>query len=250
MKVTLIDYTGAGHSDPFYAARILAYVKNTRLTQGGEGLARFMAMPIGELNNELDYIANTIRSSWEFVGFTFQIEGVTRAFTHQFVRTRNASYAQQAMRVADMGGFEALLPTTVAENNMYEDEWNAVLDRIKKGYQFLRNGGIPAQDARGLLPTNVLTNIAAYMNLRTLADLAAKRINARVQEEYNAVAQAMVDVAKEKMPWIHPFLFPERTATPALDTILRRMLGTGSPIDNKEVNDALKELDALKGTWG
>ena len=49
--------------------------------------------------NEIEYMANTVPSSWEFCDYSFMITGVTRAFTHQLVRTRTASYAQQAMRV-------------------------------------------------------------------------------------------------------------------------------------------------------
>jgi hypothetical protein len=51
-------------------------------------------------------------------------------------------------------------------------------------------------------------------------------------------------------PWVLPFLYPPRKATPALDTILKQALGSASPVDMPEVNKALKELDALKGTWG
>ena len=48
---------------------------------------------------ELDYMSKTIPSSWEFVDYTFMIEDVTRALTHQLVRTRTASYAQQTMQI-------------------------------------------------------------------------------------------------------------------------------------------------------
>src|SRR5690606_21060936 len=112
-KVTLISYTGHGHPDPLYAARLLAYAKNTRLEQGEETRAKIEAMSEEELSKELEYIAGTIRSSWEFVDYTFEIKDVTRAFTHQLVRTRTASYAQQAQRVVDMGHFSAMKPETI-----------------------------------------------------------------------------------------------------------------------------------------
>jgi hypothetical protein len=51
-------------------------------------------------------------------------------------------------------------------------------------------------------------------------------------------------------PWVEAFLYPDRTHTPALDTLLRQALGTASPVDAPEINKALKELDMLKGTWG
>jgi flavin-dependent thymidylate synthase len=254
MKVSLIDYTGIGHSDPLFAARLLAYTKNTRLEQSPEGLGNFMEMLVGDLETELAYIANTIRSSWEFVDFTFQIVGVTRAFTHQLVRTRTASYAQQSQRsinVVGEYGFGNLLPETVkAGGKDAMDAWQDAIGEIKESYVKLQSLGIPNQDCRGLLPTNVLTNIIIKMNLRTLADLLAKRKNLRAQGEYADVARAMETAALEVMPWIDRFINPERLRTPKLDALLAEALGSKSPIDMPEINAALKELDALKGTWG
>jgi hypothetical protein len=52
------------------------------------------------------------------------------------------------------------------------------------------------------------------------------------------------------MPWVKAFLYPERTRTPAIDAILRELLGTASPVDRPKLNAAMKEIDALKSTWG
>lgn len=250
MKVTLINYTGFGHPDPLFAAKLLAYTKNTRLEQGEEGFARFLAMSAEELQPELDYIAKTLRSSWEFVDFQFQITGVTRAFTHQFVRTRTASYAQQAQRVVDLSGVGVLKPHTVAANPEAEAVWDETIAAITAGYSKLQALGIPNQDCRGLAPTNILTNITAKINLRTLADLVGKRQNLRAQGEYAEVVKAMAACALEVMPWVRPFLYPDRLATPALDKILADKLGDRSPVEDAQLNDALKELDTLKGIWG
>lgn len=250
-KVTIVDYTGAGSSDPLYAARLLAYTKNTRLEQGEGTLAKFRDMPEEELTAELDYIAKTIRSSWEFVDITFQITDVTRAFTHQLVRTRTASYAQQAQRVVDMSEFGNLMPETVeAIGEHAVEEWNSVMRKIGHAYGYLQSLGVPNQDCRGLLPTNVLTNIMVKMNLRTLADLLGKRKNLRAQGEYGAVAAQMSELTLGIWPWADPFLNPIRTQTPNLDGLLKEALGSASPIDRPKLNAALKELDALKEVWG
>lgn len=249
MKVSIIDYTGKGNADPLYAARLLAYTKATRLTQGEDGFARFMALPEEQLSAELEYISKTLRSSWEFVDFVIQIEGVTRAFTHQLVRTRTASYAQQAQRVVDLSSFDTLVPGTVAEADGGQ-VWAETMDAITRAYGFYQKHDVPNQDCRGLLPTNVLTNIMMKVNLRTLADLVGKRDNLRTQGEYADVMREIAKKTQEVMPWINQFLYPERTATPALTAILTRLLGSASPIDKPEINDALKELDGLKGIWG
>lgn len=250
MKVSLINYTGFGHPNPLFAAALLAYTKNTRLEQGEEGFAKFLRMSAEELAPELAYIAGTLRSSWEFIDFQFQINGVTRAFTHQFVRTRTASYAQQAQRVVDLSGTGMLMPDTVAADPEARRVWENAAKEAMTAYSQLQALGIPNQDCRGLAPTNILTNITAKINLRTLADLVGKRQNLRAQGEYADVVRGMVACVLEVMPWVEQFLYPERLATPALDKLLAAALGDRSPIDAPEVNEALKELDKVKGTWG
>lgn len=251
MKIELIDYTGKGSNDPWYAARLLVYTKNTRLEQG-EGTRRmFETMKVEDVIEHLSYIANTIRSSWEFVDYTFEIRDVTRAFTHQLVRTRTASYAQQAQRVVDMSHFTAERPITVeTAGEDAVDCWNNVIATIQQGYSALRGAGIPSQDCRGLLPTNVHTNIIMKANLRTIADMVGKRQNLRAQGEFGSVMSGIAAHILEVHPWALDFLYPERTTTPALDELMSELLGDGSPIDKPRINAALKELDNLKGTWG
>jgi hypothetical protein len=147
MQVNLIDHTGKGAENPTkYAADLLIYIKNTRLELGPETREKIAAMPADEAIAELDYISKTIRSSWEFVDFTFEILGVTRAFTHQFVRTRvGISFAQQAQRVVDMSGFKALRPQTVTDLTEAQAVWNSVMLMINQGYERLIELGIPNQ---------------------------------------------------------------------------------------------------------
>jgi flavin-dependent thymidylate synthase len=251
MQVTLIDYTGAGHPDRFYAARLLIYTKNTRLEQSEDTRAKIAQMPEELMISELDYISKTIRSSWEMVDYTFQINDVTRAFTHQLVRTRvGVSFAQQAQRVVDMKNFQTLVPATVKANKAALEAWEDCMLEISDAYAILQEYEIPNQDCRGVLPTNVLTNIIMKVNLRALADLLGKRKNARAQGEYADVAREWERLVLEVHPWTKLFLDPERTRTPALDMILKELLGNRSPVDVPQINAALKELDMLKEVWG
>src|SRR5580765_7297614 len=248
MQVTLIDFTGNNAPDPAdYAAKLLIYCKSTRLTQGEDLKRKIASLAPDAVQRELSEIVMTIRSSWEMVDYTWQVTGVTRAFTHQFVRSRHASFAQQAMRVADMSMFETLMPDTVKDSSIHVQEtWTLVMQMIASGYVELRKNEIPAQDARGILPTNVLTNIVAKMNLRSFAELVGKRENLRAQGEYADVVRAMKSEVLLVHPWAETFLNPPRTQTPALDAMLSSALGDRSPVDAPEINAALKELDALK----
>lgn len=250
MQVTLIEYTGIHSLDPWYAARHLAYIKSTRLEQGAETREKFRNMPVEELIAELDYISKTIRSSWEFVDYVFEIKDVTRAFTHQLVRTRTGSYAQQAQRVVDMSNFGVEEPVAIKDDPIGNATWEEFISTVKRYYNHLKLLGFSNQDLRSILPTNVHTNIIAKFNLRTMADLVAKRENLRAQGEYEGVVKEMKRLVLEVHPWAEPFLNPERLKTPNLDKILRERLGNKGPLDDPELNAALKEVDALKGVWG
>ena len=84
MKVKLVNYTQD-------AKDLLIFTKNTRLLNVEDAYQEIKDWPEDKKQAELDYMLQTIKSSWEFVDYTFEIRDVTRAFTHQFVRTRTGS---------------------------------------------------------------------------------------------------------------------------------------------------------------
>jgi flavin-dependent thymidylate synthase len=158
---------------------------------------------------ELEYMANTIPSSWEFCDYVFMIEGVSRAFTHQFVRSRQGSYAQQTMRVLNMGEYDYVHTDRVKADVQARSIVDIVNENIRLGYNKLIELGLPAEDARGLLPTNISTNIVAKFNLRAFVDLAKSRTGGRTQSEYQKVMNAMVDAVLAVHPWAEKFLFQQ-----------------------------------------
>lgn len=197
MNVELISHTPD-------ALNLLLTTKGTRLKHD-EDPATWDAQKRAE---HLAYMRDTIKSSWEFVDYTFRITGVTRAFTHQLVRTRTGSYAQEAMRVIDASGFATLVPPSVLDRADEEaiSCWDGVMHEIDKGYKTLVKLGVPRQDARGVLPTNVLTNIIAKFNLRTLANMAELRLCTRTQGEYQDVFRKMRQLVVDAHPWADDFI--------------------------------------------
>ena len=251
MKVELIDYTGAGSPDPLYAAKKLIAAKSTRLGKGIDVAAHVAAMSEEKLNEELAYIANTIRSSWEFVEYTFKISEISRACCDQIVRSRvGVSFAVMAMRVVDQSGFDYIVPNTIAAIPSLKIGFDQHMSATRDFYQTLISAGIPAQDARAVIPMCAESPLTAQYNLRSLADIVAKRENLRAQGEYVEVAAEMKRLVMEVHPWTKNFLDPERKQTPALDELLKSILGSGGPLDNPKLNEALKELDKLKAVWG
>ena len=207
MGVQLIDYTGCGSPDPArHAANVLVFTKNTRLEMRVGLMADIATWPWEKVEEELAYMANTIPSSWEFVNYTFLINDVTRAFTHQFVRTRTGSYAQQTMRVLNVDGWGYSEGPTVADDESRKEVYRGCMDAIADTYERLIEMGAKIEDARGVLPTNIHTNIVAKFDLRTLADTARKRASSRTQGEYRDVMDAMLAQVRRVHPWTSMFL--------------------------------------------
>jgi flavin-dependent thymidylate synthase len=210
MKVSLFDYTGAGRDDPAdYAAAVLIFTKSTRLerSMSPELFHSILSSPKEEKERQLAYMADTVPSSWEFCDYSFIINDVTRAFTHQLVRTRNASYAQQAMRIVDMSeGFEYGTGPTITASEPLSHLYDSGMQFIQNTYADLVQGGAATEDARGILPTNILTNICVKINMRAFVDLCRKRASGRVQQEYRDVLAAMRAAALGVHPWLELFL--------------------------------------------
>lgn len=202
MFVQLINYTPN-------AVETLIFTKQTRLEMTPGGWLDVFNMTHEEKMAQLDYMSNTIPSSWEFVDYIFCITGVSRAFTHQFVRTRTNSYAQQSMRVTNMEGFDYITAPGIKESAGLRMHYEHAMREINAMYQSLIAMGAPIEDARGILPTNISTNIVAKINLRTMAELARSRSGGRTQGEYREVVDAMVDCVLSEHPWAEKFLYPK-----------------------------------------
>lgn len=204
VKVTLINHTQD-------AAELLLFTKSTRLNLSPALMDEIRGWPPERKAAELAYMANTIPSSWEFISYTFLVEGVSRAYTHQQVRTRAASYAQQTLRVLDVSaGYDYVY----TERNLASPDAMSVLGAVnrvmKDAYAQLIKMGQPPEDARGILPTNIATSIVCGFNLRTMAELARSRTGGRTQGEYQQVVNAMCDAVLAVHPWAEPFLFPRQ----------------------------------------
>jgi flavin-dependent thymidylate synthase len=183
------------------ALAVLVFTKNTRLSMTGVGYKEVLTWPEEKLMEEWRYMQGTIQSSWEFVDYIFAISVVSRAFTHQLVRHRvGTSFAQQAQRAVDMTGFEYITGPSIDSPERLE-EWIEAMQNINIRYQRLLQDGVNKQDARGILPTNIATNIIFKANLRTLHEMARKRLCVKAQGEFQNVFRAIRDEVLNVHPW-------------------------------------------------
>lgn len=200
MKVTLINYTPN-------ALDTLIFTKNTRLSMHAGLMEEIAAWPLEKKMAEIEYMRNTIASSWEFIDFIFMIEGVSRAFTHQLVRHRvGVAFAQQSQRTVDMTGFEYITGPSIKKGSVNEAVYDYAMSGISDAYQSLVLAGIAPQDARGILPTNISTNICFKANLRTLSDMAQTRLCTKSQGEFQNVFRAIREEVLRIYPWTDGFI--------------------------------------------
>jgi flavin-dependent thymidylate synthase len=146
----------------------------------------------------------------EAVDIHFLFEGVDRGFTHQLVRERIASYAQESHRFTVIGDLAraVTLPPSLHGTQPYDDHqgmpstkqaqrwrdrWDRTMDYIAREYEALVSDGMPQEDARGLLPTATATRIHQVVDLRTLSHHAGNRLCTQAQFHWRDVYRQIID---------------------------------------------------------
>ena len=134
----------------------------------------------------------------EHACFTFSLEDVSRAMTHQLVRHRIASYTQQSQRYVTYDTVEKyVVPKTIKQNAKASNLFDETLQTISRAYNQLLRLGIPKEDARFVLPNAAKTNIIVTMNARELRHFFNLRCCVRAQWEIREVAIEMLRQAKK-----------------------------------------------------
>ena len=145
---------------------------------------------------------NNHLSPFEHASFTFGIEGVSRALSHQLVRHRIASYSQQSQRYVTMKkDVPYVLPLSIAKSK-YKDAFVKYIDEGKKLYDLMVKDGIPKEDARYLLTNATCTNIIVTMNARALLNFFELRCCHHAQWEIRKMAFIMLAEVKKVAPII------------------------------------------------
>jgi thymidylate synthase (FAD) len=147
----------------------------------------------------------------EHASFTFAIEGISRACSHQLVRHRLASYSQQSQRyVSEEAGFDFVIPETIRKDRELKKYFETFMADAQKAYnhiaQKLNENGVKGeaanQDARFVLPNAAETKIIVSMNARELLHFFSQRCCNRAQWEIRAMAEEMYKLAKKVSPVI------------------------------------------------
>jgi thymidylate synthase (FAD) len=139
-------------------------------------------------------------SALEHASFTFAVDGISRACSHQLVRHRVASYSQQSQRYVRFGtdgGF--VMPPSVAGSSEAQAVFLEAMENARRSYERLVELGLAEgrksesvyEDARFVLPNAAETKIVVTMNARELRHFFSLRCCRRAQWEINRLAWAM-----------------------------------------------------------
>ena len=227
MKVKIIAYTPNPEEVVASAAK-LCYSKvgvdeiQENLTE--EGIEKFVSM--------LSAIGH--HSPLEHCTFTFAVEGISRACSHQLVRHRIASYSQQSQRYVKLDKFDYIIPTAIENNEFAKDIFLNAMEQDQKAYngiveelmnEYIASSGytlasiprseynklekLAIEDARYVFPNACETKIVFTMNVRTLMNFFTHRCCDRSQWEIRDLANEMLIQVKE----IAPTLFKKAGAS-------------------------------------
>lgn len=176
-----------------------------RLCYAPVGAAELMeTMPPERVKSVLSTILESGHfSTLEHASYTFAVEGVSRALTHQLVRHRLASFNQQSQRyVKFKDGVDVVVPHTVEEDASARAIFDEAIDACVGAYEKLLSAGIPAEDARYLLPNAAESKIVVTMNVRELLHFFNLRCCNRAQWEIRELAHEMLRLARPTAPFV------------------------------------------------
>lgn len=149
---------------------------------------------------------NGHHSVFEHIYFTFKIEGISRACSHQLVRHRHCSFTQRSQRYCSEDGFKVILPPSIEKSYPDECTYEHIVRDIDEAYAELQNNGIPNEDARYVLPNACETALYLSCNLRELIHMSNERLCRRAQWEIRELVQQMVNLVPEAL---HFMLVPK-----------------------------------------
>lgn len=138
----------------------------------------------------------------EHTGFTFLVEGVSRALLAQLTRHRLASFSVQSQRYVVLGGgFPYVIPPSIEALGMedvtiYMDQMAQIAEWYDGWLAKLGKEG--AEDARFVLPNACETKLLMTMNARELRHFFSLRCCNRAQWEIRAMADEMLRACKEE----------------------------------------------------
>lgn len=207
-KVTLLAYTPMPEQTVAMAAK-LCYSKSD-ISDVREGLTEEKTASFLEMLSSLGH-----QSPIEHASFTFGIEGISRACSHQLVRHRIASYSQQSQRYVDGTSFEFVTPPKIEQSEELSKLYSAALETEMKAYEELRNGLMAAN-----IRSYIKENEDKFENGETLCELS----DSELIEEFKKTDRARCSAFEKSANEDARFILPNACTTKIICTFNARSL--------------------------
>lgn len=167
-------------------------------------------MTLREAQEFLERLPGSHGTPYEHASFTFSIEGISRALSHELVRHRMASHNQRSQRYVMEDSFNYVVPEEIKRAGL-DDLFSSYIMQSNEAYLSLKNKlmrqGVPEkiafENARYVLPNACETKNILTMNVRELHHFFNQRCCSRALPEMQDVANKMLKICKR----ISPVLF-------------------------------------------
>lgn len=187
----------------------VCYKSEDYITEDGESARKFVAMLIRNGHEAM------IEHSFLSVKFT-----VDRGVSHELVRHRIASFAQESTRYCNYAkdkfgaecAFIDLEPGIMLDNKMKKmsgeeialvmTEWTSAMEDAERHYMRLLELGATPQIARAVLPNSTKTEITVSANYREWRNFFKLRVPADVHPQMREVTIPLLRELKEMIPVI------------------------------------------------
>ena len=139
---------------------------------------------------------NGHHSVFEHIYFTFKIEGISRACSHQLVRHRMCSFTQRSQRYCSESDFEYVTPSS-----MWGSAFSYDMADISDMYDYYSDNH-PKEDARYILPNACCTDLYLSCNLRELIHICNERLCSKAQWEIRELVKKMVELVDPSLKFM------------------------------------------------
>ncbi len=136
----------------------------------------------------------------EHASAAFRIRGGSRAFTHQLVRHRMATFTQQSQRYVDETAFRYVEPPSIREHSEAHALYAMCMEQIRNIYVRLQELGIRNEDARFVLPNGAESEIVMSANVREWRHIIEMRGGTMAQWEIRGAMIGIFRILREKLP--------------------------------------------------
>ena len=149
-----------------------------------------------------------LQTALESQVIVFEVSGVSRACTHQLVRTRKAAFHQQSMRASFYGsGPEQRIPESIwRQPDEVRQLWVAAVEACRQAYRAACDADVSYQDARYILPEGTTNYIMLEYPLREFINVYAYRGCSMFQWEIVTVMRAAREILVQRYDFLEPYI--------------------------------------------